>query len=491
MSVSDSSKIFHKTKLFVPEKSIKQTETVKSIIKEGAILSTFHGIPRIARTNSILIRLIWILSLIAAICYFTYNVCSIYRDFLSYKTVTQVYRTVKPSIEFPTVMFCNKNPFNTDNQNFLLKTIFDALAVSHLDDYVIKMWYISEVMLFMQYISKSIQYKPQISDTQRRLMGFQLDQMLLSCYFNNQPCSRDDFEHVYTFSYGNCYKFNSGKNLNGRQSTPIKHISNPGKKHGLKLEIFVGHPVLENNFIRSYGAHLFVNEQQVVPLSEIEGISLATGFETDVVIDQVNFNKLSKPYSDCIMNVDSPSSFDSFLYRTTVQLTKTYRQKYCLQLCYQQFLERSCNCSDAALPATSSNLEPCNELVKILCAYSIYANFTNTPRFSSCFDDCPLECKSVQYNLATSQSEYPSLFYGDFLIRSDKILNNSSRNFSNYAQLKETILSVNVFYDDISYSVVNEVPAKTLEQFIADLGGYMGLTLGSSLLSLIEILELF
>lgn len=34
------------------------------------------------------------------------------------------------------------------------------------------------------------------------------------------------------------------------------------------------------------------------------------------------------------------------------------------------------------------------------------------------------------------------------------------------------------------------MPAKTLEQYIADIGGIMGLCIGTSLLSFVELLEL-
>jgi hypothetical protein len=63
--------------------------------------------------------------------------------------------------------------------------------------------------------------------------------------------------------------------------------------------------------------------------------------------------------------------------------------------------------------------------------------------------------------------------------------------FSNMSQLKESTLAVNIYFEDLSYTLIEEVPARTIEQFVADIGGFMGLCIGNSILSFVELIELF
>ena len=69
-------------------------------------------------------------------------------------------------------------------------------------------------------------------------------------------------------------------------------------------------------------------------------------------------------------------------------------------------------------------------------------------------------------------------------------ISNKSIKFSNISQIKESTLAVNIYFEDLSYTLIEEVPARTLEQFMADVGGFMGLCIGNSILSSVEIIEL-
>lgn len=88
-----------------------------------------------------------------------------------------------------------------------------------------------------------------------------------------------------------------------------------------------------------------------------------------------------------------------------------------------------------------------------------------------------------------SQSEFPTRFYSDVLINVNANKNVYIRNFTSYEQVKSSTLALNVYYDDITYTIVDEVPSKTWDDFVANLGGFLGLCLGASLLSLVEIFE--
>jgi len=73
-----------------------------------------------------------------------------------------------------------------------------------------------------------------ISSSDLYSLGFQLSDMLVSCDFNGQPCSVDDFKWWRDYEYGNCFTFNSLKFATSRS------ISRSGPGNGLNMELFTG-----------------------------------------------------------------------------------------------------------------------------------------------------------------------------------------------------------------------------------------------------------
>ena len=52
-----------------------------------------------------------------------------------------------------------------------------------------------------------------------------------------------------------------------------------------------------------------------------------------------------------------------------------------------------------------------------------------------------------------------------------------------YDAIKQSILAINVYYEDLNYLVIQETQAYTFDSIIGVIGGQLGLCLGISLLS--------
>lgn len=317
--------------------------------------------------------------------------------------------------------------------------------------------------------------------------SYTIDQMLIECSFNVLPCNKEDFEHYISPIFGNCYKFNSGKNMDGKSMS--KRISSmTGPKYGLHLELFVGYPNIYN-FFRSSGAILFIHNSTHHPDETSEGMSLPTGFETDISIKESFYYRLAEPFSKCVTNLESLNSYDSIFYQETVRHFGRYSQKYCTQLCFHDHLIKKCDCHDKMLPYFGS-IRGCLAEEIFNCTISAIAEYQNNSNMpSNCLNGCPQECEPISFERKISQSDFPTLFYADLLIRRQKKYPRYS-NFSSFTDIKNTLVSVNIFYEDLGYTVIKDVPAKTLEQLVSELGGILGLCIGCSLLSLLEILQL-
>lgn len=111
---------------------------------------------------------------------------------------------------------------------------------------------------------------------------------------------------------------------------------------------------------------------------------------------------------------------------------------------------------------------------------------------SICGDLCPLECDSVIFSQYTSFSDYPSEIYAKSLISNPKIQSFYSSNLSQltYESLKRNILQINVYYGDLGYERYEEISKMSWIDLISSIGGTLGLFLGMSFLSFVEILDM-
>jgi len=63
-------------------------------------------------------------------------------------------------------------------------------------------------------------------------------------------------------------------------------------------------------------------------------------------------------------------------------------------------------------------------------------------------------------------------------------------NFNTFEEIKKHFIGIYVYYNDFKYTLISEEPKTELFNFISNIGGILGLFLGISFLSFIEIFEI-
>jgi hypothetical protein len=63
--------------------------------------------------------------------------------------------------------------------------------------------------------------------------------------------------------------------------------------------------------------------------------------------------------------------------------------------------------------------------------------------------------------------------------------------FKTFEEIKKHFIGMYVYYNDFKYTLISEEPETELFNFISNIGGILGLFLGISFLSFIEIFEIF
>jgi hypothetical protein len=460
------------------------------------------------REKYIILRLIWSCFLLLSVSYCSFLIIRQTIQYFEYDVTTASRIINEAPTAFPAVDICNLNAYDG---NYAREIILKYSNESHMLD-LNGMFARFDSDLIMKYMESVME-----SSSNLTFYGFYLDQLVISCRFYGEPCNLyEDFYWYHDYTYGNCYRFNSGLQREvyhfyndsvDAKPIPIKNITKAAVTNGLQIELFSGDPDTQQQFSYKSGFRIIVHNQSVSPFPIEDGIDVACGQETNIAITRTFINKLPAPCSDCIIELDQETIKRNDILKLMRNLfNKTfYDQKYCLKLCLQQYLVGTCECADYRYPIYNFNsnlkvyrMRGCKSPDDLNCLNRANTLFYETNiEIIKCYEKCPLECNRVIYDSKISVASYPSRWYSKLLNKSksfQNILNANKVKLNgdiNDEYLKETILTVNVFYNELTYSEISESRAMTFDYMFGFVGGTIGLCLGISFLSLIELVEIF
>lgn len=267
-------------------KSDKLFPKLKHLFVEWCKSSSSHGIPNIASTDNLLIRLIWIVCFCISLGYCSILLIQTLFDYLANPVYINIQVIEDIPTLFPAISICNLNPFRTDDP-----------AIKAEFDYLVSQNNLSTanggLLFYLDSSSKLIKsYVSRFNVEKKKSYGHELKDMLLDCRFNADICTHQDFEWFYDFDYGNCYKFNADSK---------KFVSVSGSRAGLLIELIIKNHSSSEPFILKTGVRFLIHNQSLaLPLVLDYGSDAMPGQFTQVKIKRNIFQKLSSPYSDCI-----------------------------------------------------------------------------------------------------------------------------------------------------------------------------------------------
>ena len=436
-----------------------------------------YSLSNIFKTKFRAMRILWLLVFIS----FTF--CSLLcikqsiDDYLSYRVLTNFQVIDVVQSDFPAVAICNVNPFVTDYSIDYLKKIpkINDLVKNNRQNW--------KNMTDMKNIILSFTHRKRLNSSIRKRFGFKLNEIIFRCTFNKIDCNLyNDFNWFYddTGNYGNCFTFNGGKN-NSRSKT----TSRTGKNFGLQLDLFVGYKKTDFNSIFGQGAHIFIYNQSE---DMNDGFDVSVGFQTNIGIKRLFIEKKEYPYSNC-QEADKINTELRFV-KQIITSNQSYKQANCFDICIQDYLLKKCNCNRNASDKYGG-IRHCQNDTELECFAKLSESFNESVWENGvCVKECPVECNRVQYQMTISQIDYPSEEVAD-LMRNDPLIKGkfSSSNNVSCNDLKKKLVSLNIYYDELGYTIIKEIPATWLINLISNIGGIICLFLGTSFVSFFEIFE--
>jgi hypothetical protein len=458
------------------------------ITKEVLLNSTSHGLPNILRNENKIIKITWTIFLLISTALCSYLVIQSISSYLKFDVTTKTRRIYESPTLFPTIRICNRQLYTSDYAIEFLKNVInkykfdDIFNESVYDKYRVNMKSLKDYVYNLSLSGNIELLQSNITDEQRKKVHYKLEDILIDCSFNGgDECSAQDFDWVYKELWGNCY----GMNL--ANSTKFKYSNFYGKFYSLSMILFMGMKD-ELKFLkraRGLTLNIFNNTKQYFGTL----VDLPIGFDANVQIDRYFVNQLPKPYSNCDIDDENPNGFKSRLYNKTIQNNLEYNQQSCLELCYQELAIKSCNCSD--LEGVLFKGDKICTFESSACLNQVFDKFLSPDYVKdNCFPECPLECSQASFGVSLTSSVIMPEYYSKIVQGKAKSLNITNETWS-LEEVKNNIIKFNIYYGTGSYSITTESPSLDMIGLLAYIGGTLGLFLGVSLLTTVEVIEIF
>ena len=239
-----------------PTFRVQETTKVEfnDTVKEWTIKSKIHGLDRLIISHNLILKVIWFFFLVALTGVAVYLVSKTLLEYLRFEVKSRIREVYEQQVQFPTVAICNSNPFATpvaiDYIRQYLENKFNV-SVKNYDDLnklMNKSVIPTDEVNYLYYLISN----PNFNQTLLKSFGYDL----LSCQFNSNDCvMNEDIFWYFNSLDGYCFKFNPATYNNG-SNRAIYHTSVPYS--GLTIELFVGNPNDEKNYLYNYYSKVIV-----------------------------------------------------------------------------------------------------------------------------------------------------------------------------------------------------------------------------------------
>uniref|UniRef100_A0A8D2JH96 Acid-sensing ion channel 3 n=1 Tax=Varanus komodoensis TaxID=61221 RepID=A0A8D2JH96_VARKO len=422
---------------------------------------TLHGLSHVFLPGPLTPRRVaWAATLLGAAGLFLYQVAERVQYYREYHHVTMLDEQEGRQLLFPAVSLCNFNRIRRSRltRNDLHWLGRELLGVEPAD-------HLRYLGALGRPEGDDPPFVPSAHFDMREFTertGHGLEDMLLACRFGTRECGPENFTGIFT-RLGKCYTFNSGAPGHELLST-VKG----GTGNGLELMLNIQQddylPVWGDTEETSYeaGVKVQIHSQHEPPSIDQLGFGVAPGFQTFVSCQQQRLLYLPPPWGDCKAGPIESAFFAN------------YSMAACRIDCETRYLAENCNCRMVHMPGNANVCTP--EQYKECANPALDFLVEKDDKFCS----CQTPCETVRYGKELSVVKIPSKASAKYLA---KKYNRSEQ------YIVENLLMLDIFFEALNYETIEQKKAYEVAGLLGDIGGQMGLFIGASLLTILEIFD--
>ncbi|XP_038050004.1 acid-sensing ion channel 1A-like [Patiria miniata] len=434
-----------------------------SLEYQFATTTTLHGIGRVADSSGARAKIPWVLALLIAGGFCAFVTIDRTQAYLKFEANTNVIVEFHKTLEFPAVTICNYNRFMNSKISEDEKKY-----VSHLLELNEDLYGEDDDFNATAY---DILFDDEFNYTHFALAtGFALDDSLIQCDWKGVPysCKVGNFSSFYSPSHGQCYTFTT-------HSTHQKLAqSQQGTGNGLQLIV----NIQQNEYTETVssghveaGLRFAIHPPDELPLIDTMGLSASPGFHTYASMRLVRHINLPKPWGVCGTEATEES--------------RKYSRNTCLRNCRRDAIIKRCSCQPLGYERavkSDSSLVPLCDIEQFNCVMKALEVHRSLVSLSEC--TCPIACDYVTYETTLSTAKYPSQSVSTEI---DRAFQGDADISDGY--VKENFVYLDVYYSELSTITYEQVQAMPFTALLGDLGGQLGLFLGASVITGVELLD--
>ncbi|XP_077349826.1 acid-sensing ion channel 1C-like isoform X2 [Lithobates pipiens] len=419
--------------------------------------STLHGISHVFLPGGVTPRRVfWACAFLASLSCFLFQVADRIIYYSEYHHVTTLDEEESQFMTFPAITICNYNSFR--------KSRLTRNDLEWLDKFL--GWEDKDKVIAGLNLTND-NFKPVQINMQEFYdrTGHSLNDMILECSYRNQDCGPLNFSVVFT-RYGKCYTFNSGK-----PGYDLLYTLKGGTGNGLELMIDIQQdeylPVFGETAETSLeaGVKVQIHSQEEPPFIDQLGFGVAPGFQTFVSCQQQQLKYLPPPWGDC---KDTPFKSSYF---------PNYSITACRIDCETRYILENCKCRMVHMPG---NETVCNPEQYVFCADVHLKKIDQAGENGASVCSCETPCKMVRYGKELSMVKIPSKASSIYLA-------NKYNKTEQY--IAENVLVLDIFFEALNFETIEQKKAYEVAGLLGDIGGQMGLFIGASILTILEIFD--
>ena len=385
---------------------------------------SMHGIGHAIATKAKTLKIFWYSIVIACISLAIYFLYQLFTDYYKYETDWTVTEVVGNSIAFPVVTICNG----------LRRYFLNQTNVSLFTDG------------FVEYTKKSKDF----------------------CFFNLQSCSLSGMSFAPKYHEPSCVVFNQNESLD--QELPFLSA-------GLETVFFINRSdtSVQNKGPKEYiprmdAVRVYLHSKEVYLDLHNSHVTAKLGFFTTIVIKKVKIVREKAPYpSNCTNDELKQLNF--------------YPGNYTQQGCF-----------DTAWSKVS--YPKCGHVYDAMEPYFPKENYRKVEFNKTCLDNlvlkqgykydvCPLPCHEVKFDIKVqTETKWP---LENDLTAFRKMVSNMIESNVTDEYIYSNFGKVLIAYDTFDVVEYQEKPKYSTQKMLSDFGGLIGIYLGASLISMIEI----
>lgn len=447
--------------------------------------SSVHGLPNIFRSKSKVNRWVWTIFFLISSGFCSYLVIETLKQYYAHDVNTQIKLVNEIPLAFPSVSICSSTLLLT---NFSVE-VYTKLSLLGMVPKLGNETDFNQIQILRQVVF-SYAYA-NLTDAEKKRLSLPFDHTILSCLFEKQKCSEEDFEWTFDPLYGSCFKFNG---INGESKFSTKSGFFSGLEIVLNMDsLFAEHelkPALLDFAITNQQRFVIIDTDEAI-LDQNKIIPIVTGNSYYLSVKKVLIEKLPSPYSNCQNDYERVARVLNINMSESKLNSLPYNQNYCLILNVQKAVTKNCQCHVGNLFSYGQN-KICIEIQDMECLSISYQGIMQNESKTILNELCPYECRQEIYEVKINTRQQSDV-YDYYMIKNDPQV---QAKFNNNIELrpemiKTDLAKIQVSFEDLKYVHIIDVPSMSGIDVFSSIGGTMGLFLGISLLSFIEIVEIF